>query len=291
MKIAFLGMGLMGSRMSRRLLQAGHAVWVWNRTESACQPLIDQGAQRLTDWSKLDQIEVIALCLADDCAVQSIAAQLIPHLHNGQIVVDFSSISVPLTRMLAMQTEQQGATWIDAPVSGGVMGAEQGSLVVFAGGDEQAIQQLQPMFNALAQRVTRMGDNGSGQVSKICNQLIVAATSTLIAEAVSLAEHAGVDATLLAPALAGGFADSKPFQILVPRMASRQFEPVQWKVRTLDKDLSNAVMLASMLGIEIPVAQLAQQRLHQHAHAGYADADLASVIQLSSATALSIPDD
>lgn len=286
MKIAFLGIGLMGSRMSIRLLQAGHAVWVWNRTESACQPLITQGAQALADWSTLDQVDVIALCLADDAAVQSVAAQLIPQLHDGQIVVDFSSISVPLTRMLALQTQQQGATWIDAPVSGGVMGAEQGSLVIFAGGDAQAIAQLQPMFDALAQRVTRMGDSGSGQVSKICNQLIVAATSTLIAEAVSLAEHAGVNATLLAPALAGGFADSKPFQILAPRMASRQFEPVQWKVRTLDKDLSNALMLADMLGIDIPVAKLAQQRLHQHAEAGHADADLASVIQLMTATRL-----
>ena len=286
MKIAFLGIGLMGSRMSIRLLQAGHAVCVWNRTDSACQPLIDQGAQALTDWSMLDQVEVIALCLADDTAVQSVASQVIPQLHDGQIMVDFSSISVPLTRMLAMQTEQQGATWIDAPVSGGVMGAEQGSLVIFAGGDAQAIAQLQPMFDALAQRVTRMGDSGSGQVSKICNQLIVAATSTLIAEAVSLAEHAGVDATLLAPALAGGFADSKPFQILAPRMASRQFEPVQWKVRTLDKDLSNALMLADMLGIDIPVAKLAQQRLHQHAEAGHADADLASVIQLMTAMRL-----
>lgn len=280
MNIAFLGMGLMGSRMSRRLLGAGFSVKVWNRSPHACEPLRLAGAQVLDDWQQLHDCEVIALCLSDDAAVQAVTTQILPHVRHGQIIVDFSSLSLAATQSLAAQVAAQGAAWIDAPVSGGVMGAEQGSLVIFAGGDAALITQLQPFFAPLCQRVTRMGDTGAGQVTKICNQLIVAASSHLIAEAVALASQAGVDATQLAPALAGGFADSKPFQILAPRMATRQFEPVQWKVKTLQKDLGNALRLAASTQLEIPVAALAYQRLADHAEQGHAEHDLASLITL-----------
>jgi 3-hydroxyisobutyrate dehydrogenase len=278
MNIAFLGIGLMGSRMSRRLIDAGYSVSVWNRRVAACQPLLAQGASLIQDWAQLAQMDVIALCLADDAAVQDVSSQFMPRLQEGQIVVDFSSLSVDLTRNLAANAHAKGAVWIDAPVSGGVIGAEQGNLVVFAGGDAAVITQLTPLFAVLAQRTTRMGDSGAGQVTKICNQLIVAATSTLIAEAIALAERAGVDAHLLAPALAGGFADSKPFQMLAPRMAARQFEPVQWKVRTLKKDLGHALTLAAQLQLCIPVAECAQHQLSAHSQTGQADADLSSLI-------------
>lgn len=124
-----------------------------------------------------------------------------------------------------------------------------------------------------------MGDTGTGQATKICNQLIVAANSTLIAEAVALAGLAGVDTRLLAPALAGGFADSKPFQILASRMATQTFEPVQWKVQTLSKDLNNAVQLAQSFDLDVPVATQALTQLHAHQAQGFAEADLATVIQ------------
>lgn len=279
-RIAFLGIGLMGSRMSMRLLQAGHLLSVWNRTSAACEPLAKQGAQVLLDLSQPIAAEMIGLCLADDIAVQQVAAQILPHLQAGQIIVDFSSITAETTRDLAQKTQARGAYWVDAPVSGGVIGAEQGSLVIFAGGDTHAITQLTDFFAPLSQRITHMGDSGTGQVTKTCNQLIVAANSTLIAEAVAIAQRAGVDAAQLAPALAGGFADSKPLQILAPRMASHCFEPVQWKVQTLNKDLSNALSLAQSLGIQIPVAQQAQQRLQQQVDRGQAVADLSSIIQL-----------
>ena len=222
---------------------------------------------------------VVLTCLADDHAVQSVFNQIQAHLQAQQIIVDFSSLSVETTQQLAQTAKQQQITWIDSPVSGGTTGAEQGNLVIFAGGDATAIQQLQPIYSVLAQRVTRMGDSGAGQATKICNQLIVAANSTLIAEAVVLAQRSGVDTTLLAPALAGGFADSKPFQILAPRMASHCFEPVQWKVQTLSKDLNNALKLAQKLHLQIPVAQKALRQLQAHQQNGYAEQDLATIIQ------------
>ncbi len=282
--IAFLGMGLMGSRMSSRLLDAGYSVAVWNRTASACQPLLAQGALALDIQQGIAGFDVIMLCLADDSAVQQVVSQILPQLHSGQIIVDFSSLSVAATQQLAAQLTQAGAHWVDAPVSGGVMGAEQGSLVIFAGGDAAVIDSLRPVLAHLSQRVTHMGTNGTGQATKICNQLIVAASSTLISEAVALAARAGVDTTLLAPALAGGFADSKPFQILSPRMATHSFEPVQWKVQTLSKDLGNAMTLAAEHQLSIPVAQLALQQLQQHQASGHAESDLSSIILLHQAT-------
>ena len=279
-RFAFLGIGLMGSRMSMRLLQAGHALSIWNRSAAACAPLATQGAQVLADLSQPIAAEVIGLCLADDQAVQQVAARLIPQLQAGQIVVDFSSITAETTRNLAAQAQARGAYWVDAPVSGGVIGAERGTLVIFAGGDVEAIGKLDDFFAPLSQRVSHMGDSGAGQVTKICNQLIVAANSTLIAEAVALAQRAGVDAAQLAPALVGGFADSIPLQLLAPRMAKHCFEPVQWKVQTLNKDLSNALHLAESLGLQIPVADRAKQQLQQQVNAGQATADLSSIIQL-----------
>ncbi len=278
-KIAFLGMGLMGSRMATRLIQAGFEVAVWNRTASACDVLVDMGATAL-DLQDIGQYPVILTCLADDAAMQAVFDQIQPQLTAGQVLVDFSSLSVDKTKALAQQAQNRHVQWIDSPVSGGTAGAEQGTLVIFAGGDMQTIQDLSLIYNVLSQRVTRMGETGTGQATKICNQLIVAANSSLIAEAVALARQAGVDTTLLAPALAGGFADSKPFQILAPRMATHTFEPVQWKVQTLSKDLNNAVQLAKQFNLDIPVAKQALSQLKTHQNNGYAEADLATVIQL-----------
>lgn len=276
--IAFLGMGLMGTRMASRLLQAGYTVAVWNRSQHACEALIQQGATQL-ELDKIAQYPIILICLADDQAVQSVFDQIQPYLKAEQVIVDFSSLSVTATQQLAQSAQQQQVTWIDSPVSGGTIGAEQGTLVIFAGGDEHTIQALEPIYKVLSQRVTRMGETGTGQATKICNQLIVAANSTLIAEAVALASQAGVDTSLLAPALAGGFADSKPFQILAPRMATHTFEPVQWKVQTLSKDLNNALKLAQKLNLEIPVAQKALLQLQAHQENGFSEKDLATIIQ------------
>ena len=276
--IAFLGMGLMGTRMATRLCNAGYKVAVWNRSPEACVAIIKQGANAL-ELEQIGNYPVILMCLADDVAVQNVFERIEPFLHVDQTIVDFSSLSVATTHQLALTAKQQNVTWIDSPVSGGTMGAEQGSLVIFAGGDADTIQQLEPIYQVLSQRITRMGESGTGQATKICNQLIVAANSTLIAEAVALANLAGVDTTLLAPALAGGFADSKPFQILAPRMASHTFEPVQWKVQTLSKDLNNAVKLAEAFDLKIPVAQKALSQLQAHQQNGFSEQDLATIIQ------------
>ena len=201
-KIAFLGMGLMGSRMASRLLNAGFQVAVWNRTASACDELVAQGATKL-NLNEIGQYPIMLTCLADDSAVQGVIDQIADYLQPQQVIVDFSSLSVDKTKSLAKQVQAKNAIWIDSPVSGGTIGAEQGSLVIFAGGDAHVIESLAIVYDVLSQRVTRMGETGTGQATKICNQLIVAANSTLIAavqtlskdlnNAVKLAEQFNLD--------------------------------------------------------------------------------------------------
>ncbi|MCD6061607.1 MAG: 2-hydroxy-3-oxopropionate reductase [Moraxellaceae bacterium] len=282
--IGFIGIGLMGLPMCRRLLAAGHALTVWNRSPEKCAPLAADGAAVAASPAALAAaVDIVMLCVADTTAVCDVFRRddgVHAGLATGKVVVDFSSIAPAATRELAAAARACGAEWIDAPVSGGVVGAEAGTLVVMAGGDIDTVEALRPVLAALAQRVTRMGPSGAGQVAKVCNQLIVAANAVLIAEAVALAEQAGVDATQLAPALAGGFADSKPFQLLAPRMSARRFEPVQWRVKTLLKDLDMAVALAGESGGATPLAAQAATLLREHGSQGFLEQDLSTLIHL-----------
>jgi 3-hydroxyisobutyrate dehydrogenase len=280
-RIGFIGLGLMGLPMCRRLQAAGFPLTVWNRSAEKLGEARAAGMATATSLAELAAAsDILMLCIADAAAVQAVISQLQPALRTGQLIIDLSSIDPDTTRQCAAQVAAAGASWVDTPVSGGVKGAEQGTLVIMAGGSEADIQRASRPLQALSQRITRMGGVGSGQVTKICNQLIVAANAMLIAEAVSLAEHNGVNASLLAPALAGGFADSLPLQILAPRMATRQAEPVQWKVATLLKDLDNAGQLSKQSQSATPLAALASQLMRLHAAQGHATADLSSVIQL-----------
>jgi 3-hydroxyisobutyrate dehydrogenase len=266
--IGFIGIGLMGSRMTTRLLAAGYSVWVWNRSPEKCLPLVAQGAKLAANFADIgSECEVIMLCLADTAAVESVVfgeQGLSNCVQSQQLIVDFSSITPDATRDFADRLRPQDVSWIDSPVSGGVMGAENGTLIMMAGGEEQQINRLRPIAAHLSQKLTHMGGVGTGQITKICNQMIVASNALLIAETLALAAKAGVDATQLAPALAGGFADSLPLQILAPRMAIHSFEPVQWKVQTLLKDLDNAVALAKENTSSTPISALAAQLLRLH---------------------------
>lgn len=284
-RIGFVGIGLMGLPMCQRLLAAGHSLSIWNRSPVKCQPLVQQGALQVATPAELAAAsDVIMLCLADAAAVEAVVfgeQGIATAAGIGKLLVDYSSIEPVATRIFAERLRlANGMEWVDCPVSGGVLGAEQGRLVLMAGGEVETIDALRPLTAAFAQRLTRMGPVGAGQVTKICNQMIVASNALLIAETVAVAERAGVDCSLLAQALAGGFADSLPFQILAPRMAERRFEPVQWRVKTLLKDLDNACRLVHELRASAPLTANARQIMRNHAQEGHDMADLSSVINV-----------
>ena len=283
--LAFAGIGLMGLPMTRRLLAAGYPLSVWNRSPDKCLPLLELGAQRAQTPAELcTDAGIVMLCLANTEVVHEVVfgpGGIVEGARPGQLLVDFSSLEPAATRAMAAELEQRcGMRWVDAPVSGGTPGAEAGSLAIMAGGREEDIERARPILAHLGQRLTRMGDVGAGQVTKVCNQMIVACNALVLAEVVALAEQSGVDASLLADALAGGFADSKPLQILAPQMAASQFEPVKWHVRTLLKDLDTAVKLSREVGAATPLSGLAAQLMRLHGSQGHLEHDPATLVQL-----------
>ncbi len=247
--LGFVGLGLMGTPMCRNLLAKGFTVHVWNRSVEKATLLGNHGAV-VSDSLKtlVKNVDVIILSLTDTEAVQHVVFGhhgVASQAAQGKILIDTSSISPDATRQFAKQLESaNGMTWVDAPVSGGVKGAENASLSFMIGGDQTACATIQPILDALGRNTTRMGDSGAGQTTKVFNQMIVGCNAVAIAEMMALAARTNVDATKIAEALSGGFADSKPLQLMAPRMANHEFEPVQWHVATLIKDLSNAMTLA-----------------------------------------------
>ncbi|RWU22476.1 2-hydroxy-3-oxopropionate reductase [Pseudomonas alkylphenolica] len=283
--LGFAGIGLMGLPMCRRLLAAGYALTVWNRSPEKCDALVKAGARLAQTPAELcAEADVVLLCLADTAVVREVvfgAEGVAKGAKPGQLLVDFSSLEPTATREMAAELAAlSGMGWLDAPVSGGTPGAEAGTLAIMVGGDAADLERVRPVLLNLGQRVTHMGPVGAGQVTKACNQMIVACNALVIAEVVALAEQSGVDASLIAEALAGGFADSKPLQILAPQMAESRFEPVKWHVRTLLKDLDTAVKFSREQGSATPLSGLAAQLMRLHGSQGYLQKDPATLIDL-----------
>nr|WP_279653370.1 NAD(P)-dependent oxidoreductase [Pseudomonas morbosilactucae] len=283
--LGFAGIGLMGLPMCQRLLAAGYPLTVWNRNPDKCAPLVAAGARQVATPAQLcEGNTLVLLCLANTEVVREVvfgADGIAQSARAGQLLVDFSSLEPTATQDMAAELAAcSGMAWVDAPVSGGTAGAEAGSLAIMVGGAAADIELVRPVLLQLGQRVTHMGAVGAGQVTKACNQMIVACNALVIAEVVALAERAGVDAGLIAEALAGGFADSKPLQILAPQMAGSQFEPIKWHVRTLLKDLDGAVKFAREQGSATPVSGLAAQLMRLHGSQGYLEKDPATLVQL-----------
>jgi 3-hydroxyisobutyrate dehydrogenase len=285
--IGFIGIGLLGRPIAVRLLDAEYDLVVWNRTPEKCDGLAELGAVVAESIGELmEQVDIVLLCLADTAAVESVVfgdEGIAAFGDEDQLLVDLSSIDAHATREFARDLDQRcGMAWVDAPVSGGVRGAEQGRLVVMAGGHEEDIERAREVFAAFAQRVTRMGPIGAGQVTKVCNQMMVGCMVLGLAEMIALAERTGVDAELIPAALAGGFADSLPLQIFAPRMAVRQYEPQVAKLGTLMKDLDHALHLARDSVSAVPITALALQLLRQHLGRVDADADWSTLIEMYS---------
>jgi 3-hydroxyisobutyrate dehydrogenase len=261
MKLGYIGIGLMGKPMVLRLLAAGHEVTVWNRSRDKLPPVLEKGARSAATPAELaGSVEIAMMCVTDQKAAEDVlfgSDGVAAGGKPGLAVVDFSSIAPASAVQFSKKLKEENISLIDAPVSGGVPGAEKGTLAIMAGGESEAIERVRPVVMHLCQRFTRMGDSGAGQATKLCNQVIVASLMAVIAEAIRLAEAAGVDATKLPEALKGGFADSLPLQIFGARMAARTFEPSLGAAALMLKDLSNATAYASGHGVPMPMSEAA----------------------------------
>ncbi len=278
-KVGFIGIGLMGLPLCQRLLSAQVNLSVWNRTSNKCQPLLELGASGVDSLQALaESVDVIMLCVSNTDSVMAVTQGLLPYLRRGQSIVDFSSISPDVTRELCGQVAQKGVSWLDSPVSGGVAGAQAGSLAIMIGGDESQVDALRPLLAPLSSSVTYMGPSGTGQTTKVCNQMLVSCNVLVMAEVMAMAKRSGVDASRIPQALKGGFADSIPLQLTGTRMANNDFEEVKWHVKTLLKDLDMASQLAQQMGSATPMAGLGLQLMRQHATNGYSDKDPATLV-------------
>jgi 3-hydroxyisobutyrate dehydrogenase/2-hydroxy-3-oxopropionate reductase len=280
--IAFLGLGLMGSPMVRRLRRAGLPVRVWNRTPAKAVPLVEDGAELAsTPVEAVAGASIVCLCLTDAAAVEAVlfgSSGAAKALEPGAVVVDFSTIGPGPTRRLAARTAAaaRGARWVDAPVSGGVTGAELGRLVILCGGDPRDVEAVRPVLDHLAQGVRHLGPLGAGQSAKLCNQLIVAVNVVAVAEALALARTHGLEPAALPGALVGGWADSLPLQIIGPRMAAEVTEPPIVAVGTFGKDLG--LVLAEARS-PLAMAARAEAIYRAAADAGLATADATALLR------------
>ena len=279
-RIAFLGTGLMGAPMVGRILAAGLSVRIWNRSSEKMQPLIDLGAvAAVSPGDAVSDAQLVCFCLTDGEAIAELLfgpAELAETIPARALILDFSTIGPKATRALAsrLQVERSDIAWIDAPVSGGM------ALVVYCeerflcGGDEDAVASVRPVLSALAKRVCHLGPLGSGQAAKLCNQLIVSANIVAIAEALVLGREQGLDISELPGALAGGWADSLPLQIIGSRMAAGTFEPPVVSVGTYVKDL--ALVLDST--VKVPQLAAIASEIYTAAAADGQGVDVSSLI-------------
>ena len=285
-RLGYLGLGLMGTPMTRRLLKAGYQVTVWNRSEGKVAPLVEAGAKRaVTPGDVLAGSDIVFMCVTDARAVEEVifgAEGISTNSGAGKLVVDFSSIHPDAARDLAARLKAaNGVGWIDAPVSGGTKGAEEGTLAIMAGGDAGDIERVRPYVQAMARRFTHMGPIGAGQTTKLCNQVIVGCAMAVLAEATRLAVNAGIDANRLPEALAGGFADSIPLQLFVPRMVQGIHSPPLGHIATMLKDLDTIADVAQATSTPVPMATLAGQLFRLAKSARGADADALEIYKLS----------
>jgi 3-hydroxyisobutyrate dehydrogenase len=287
-KLGYLGLGMMGFPMSRRLIKAGHDVTVWNRSSAKAVALVEAGAKAAAcPRDAASAAGIIFMCLTDAAAVEAVVfgrdgVAEVPGV--GKLVVDFSSIHPDAARAIAARLKAaNGMGWIDAPVSGGTMGAEEGTLAVMAGGDAADIERVRPYVLSMARRLTHMGPAGAGQTAKLCNQVIVGCAMAVLAEATRLAVNAGIDAGRLPEALAGGFADSIPLQLFVPRMVQGIHSPPLGHIATMLKDLDTVVDVARNTSSPVPMSALAAQLFRLAKAARGADADALEIYKLSAA--------
>ena len=257
MKIAFIGTGLMGFPMAKNLLEKSLDLNVFSRTIEKAKPLEKFGAKISNSLSKaIKDVDVVITMLTDDDAVEKVLSDqdFQENLKKESTVVDMSSIKPKIAIKYGNLLKDKGINFLDAPVSGGTIGAEQASLAIMVGGDQKIFDQVKDILKFMG-NPTLVGPIGSGQVSKLANQIIVGVTIGAVAEAITLCEKAGVDGNKFIKALAGGFADGKILQNHGKRMIDKDFSP-KGKVSTHLKDMNNILECAGDFNTQLPISNL-----------------------------------
>jgi 3-hydroxyisobutyrate dehydrogenase-like beta-hydroxyacid dehydrogenase len=279
-QIAFIGLGKMGAPMAARLLQAGHAVHVFNRSRGAMDALAKQGAQPAASAADAARrAEVILTALPTQETVEQVFEELAASARSGQVYADHSTVSLATNRRCAERLLARGARFLDAPVSGGPAGAKAGTLTVMTGGEKGAFELALPVFQAFGKNIRLCGPVGAGQAVKLVNQLLVGVHTAAIAEAAVLGVKLGADPQTVLELIGTSFGGSTMMTRNLPRFISRDFSAAT-SVRLLLKDLGIIHDEAKAAQVPLLLGALAEQRFLEAMGRGFAEEDMASLVKL-----------
>jgi 2-hydroxy-3-oxopropionate reductase len=283
MKVGFLGLGIMGRPMALNLLKGGHEVVVWARRAESMAPLSAAGARTAADPGEVArQVELVISMVADAPDVEQVMLGergVAAGAQPGLVAVDMSTIAPAAAKDIAAKMKARGIEFVDAPVSGGEVGAIAGTLSIMAGGSEAAFAKARPAFECMGKNIVHVGDAGAGQVAKACNQIVTGMGVMAVAEAMCFASKAGADPARVREALLGGFAYSKILENHGQRMLDRNFKP-GFKSWMHQKDLNIVMQSAHELGLMLPGAAMTAQMFNAMVGSGLGEEDSIAVLKL-----------
>jgi 2-hydroxy-3-oxopropionate reductase len=283
MNIAFIGMGIMGKPMAVNLHKAGHKVFVHGRRPETMTPPLEAGCAGCASIAEAAaQAEIIIIMVSDTPDVEQVIFDDNGVIHGarpGSVVVDMSTISPTATRHMAEKLHARGIDMLDAPVSGGEVGAINATLSIMVGGKPEVFERVKPVLEAMGKNIVRVGDHGAGQVAKACNQIVVAVTIEGVAEALTFARKNGVDPGKVRDALMGGFAGSRILEVHGKRMLDNDYTP-GFKTKLHQKDINIVMQTAKELGLALPGAALVMQHLNALMGTGDGELDSSAVMKI-----------
>ncbi|WP_256857678.1 NAD(P)-dependent oxidoreductase [Solemya velum gill symbiont] len=283
MKVGYIGLGLMGRPCAMHLHNAGHQLAVYARRETSAAPFAEIGATICATPAEVAvNADVIFTNVSDTPDVEQIILGkdgIIEGIKPDAVVVDMSTISPVVTRDIAQKLKEKGAHMLDAPVSGGSAGAESGTLSIMIGGEEAIVERIMPLFEVMGSNIVHIGDNGAGQVTKACNQIIITQTIAGVAEAYCLADAMDVDKAKVRQALLGGFANSKILEMHGQRMLDDNYDP-GFKAVLHKKDMNMVLQAASALGVALPGSGVATQWLNALVGDGSGELDSSAIYKV-----------
>jgi 2-hydroxy-3-oxopropionate reductase len=275
-RIGFIGLGVMGRPMAENLLQHGFPLTVHNRSQAPVEALVAQGAARADSPEEVARsTDVVITMLPDTPDVEAVyfgPKGIMNGVRAGMLLIDMSTVSPAIAQRIDQAARAVGAQSLDAPVSGGDVGARAGTLSIMVGGDEAAFERAQPIFAAMGKNIVRIGGAGAGQITKACNQVVVALTIEAVGEALVLAAKAGVDPAKVRQALLGGFAQSRVLELHGQRALDGRFDP-GFRLRLHQKDLHIALETGDALGVPLPVTRLVHDTIREMVQAGRGEQD------------------
>ena len=278
MNIGFIGIGLMGFPMSKNLIKSGYNLKAYNRSQDKADRLKEFGAEiSLSIKEVVTNVDVVITMLTDDAAVEKVMSsdEFISNIKKGATVIDMSSVNPVITKKYADILKEKNINYLDAPVSGGTIGAEEASLAIMVGGDEKTFKQCYDLLKILG-NPTLVGPVTSGQISKLANQIIVGVTIGAVAEAVTLCEKSGTNPNKMIEALSGGWADSKILQTHGKRMISKDFSP-KGKTTTQLKDMTNIINAGKAVETHLPISSLIKEIYKDLVADGHGNTDHSSL--------------